>query len=180
MKTRRFHLTLRTWALAALMAWVLFGCSRCRQGDEPLTDSMSPPIPTPTEPGDVGGTPLSDRPLSQDSVIIQELGFVYFAYDSDILDAEATQALESNAQWLRENPDISVLIEGHCDERGTDEYNYALGERRANSVLTYLRNLDVPNSLYTRSYGETRPAVEGHDESAWRFNRRVQFSGYAE
>jgi len=180
MNNRRFHSKLRIWALSALMVWVLFGCSRCRQGDEPLTDSMSPPVPSPSDPGEIDGTPLSERPRAQDSVLIGELEIVYFAYDSDELDTAAVQALEGNAEWLRENPDISVLIEGHCDERGTDEYNYALGERRANSVLTYLRNLDVPNSLYTRSYGETRPAVEGHDESAWRFNRRVQFSGYAE
>ena len=70
----------------------------------------------------------------------------------------------------------SVTIEGHCDERGDEEYNLALGERRASSVKRYLQNLGVASgSMRTMSYGEAKPAVQGHDESAWRWNRRAEF-----
>ncbi len=166
----------RHWALVALALWTLVGCSRCRR-DDPLSGIQSP-IPGPGENAP-GTTALTDRPPAGETVLIQEMEIVHFAYDSDALSDEAQAALERNARWLRDNPDARVLIEGHCDERGTDEYNYALGERRANATLTYLRNLNVPGQLYTRSYGETRPAREGHTESAWSQNRRAQFSRYA-
>ena len=73
-----------------------------------------------------------------------------------------------------------MTIEGHCDERGSEEYNLALGERRANAVKRYMVDLGVPSSqLRTVSFGEAKPAVVGHDESAWRYNRRTEFKGGA-
>lgn len=172
------HLHWRTIALAALLATVLFGCSRCSRNDEALTDVIGPPVQTSTQMDQSTGTPLTERPRPGETVLIEELAIIYFDFDSETLDDDDIAQLEANAEWLRQNPDIDVLIEGHCDERGTDEYNYNLGERRANSVLGYLQSLGVPNGLYTRSYGETRPAREGNSEAAWSQNRRVQFSSY--
>ena len=88
----------------------------------------------------------------------------------------ALSALESNADWLKLNPDARVIIEGHCDDRGTTEYNLELGARRAKSVRDHLGRLGVDTSmLETISYGEERPASEGSGESAWSQNRRAEF-----
>lgn len=111
---------------------------------------------------------------------IPELGTVYFEYDSFNLTSQARGALNANADWLKANSGRNVQIEGHCDERGTEEYNLALGDRRAAAVRDYLIGRGVPASqLSTISYGEQRPAVMGSDESAWSQNRRGVFvSGY--
>ncbi len=99
---------------------------------------------------------------------------VYFPFDSSALSGTAKQTLSENAAQL-EKHDHSVTLEGHCDERGTDEYNMALGERRARSVYDYLRARGIsPNRMNTISYGEERPAAPGHNEEAWAKNRRVE------
>lgn len=102
---------------------------------------------------------------------------VYFDFDSAMLDAEDQSLLQMKAQWLKDNPGVSsVLVEGHCDERGTDAYNMALGARRATAVKDYLVDMGVEmNKLDTQSYGEEKPAIMGHDESAWAKNRRANF-----
>ncbi len=101
---------------------------------------------------------------------------VYFAYDSDALSDDALHTLESDAAWLNQHPQVRVMLEGHTDERGTVEYNVALGQRRARSVKTQLTRLGVAaDRLDTISYGKERPAAEGHDEAAWGKNRRVEF-----
>jgi len=101
---------------------------------------------------------------------------VYFALDMSDLSPETRSTLGSHAEMLKANPGVSLMIEGHCDERGTIEYNLALGERRATSVKNYLVNLGVPASrLYTISYGKERPANPGHSEAAWAENRRAEF-----
>jgi peptidoglycan-associated lipoprotein len=106
-----------------------------------------------------------------------KLNAIYFEYDSTTLSAEARQALVQNADWLKTNPDVNVTIEGHCDERGSDEYNFALGENRAVAVKKYLSELGVAVArLATISYGEERPATDGHDEMAWAKNRRSEFN----
>lgn len=178
MTMHNFRKTWRIWALTTLMVWTLFGCSRCNRREEPLVGLDSPNPAVSGQTGD-DGSALTTRP-GRPGELIEELEIVYFDYDSDRLDGTDQAALERNAAWMRDNAAVQILIEGHCDERGTDEYNYNLGERRANAVLGYLRELGVPNTLATRSYGETRPAVEGHNESAWSMNRRVQFSSYAD
>lgn len=101
---------------------------------------------------------------------------VYFAFDDSSLDQQAQDVLREKAVWLRDNPDASVIIEGHTDERGTNAYNLALGERRAESVKNFLVNLGVDASrLTTISYGEERPIAFGQTEAAWAQNRRVAF-----
>jgi peptidoglycan-associated lipoprotein len=102
---------------------------------------------------------------------------VYFDYDKSDIREDARAALRQNADKLNAGNLGVVTVEGHCDERGSTEYNLALGERRANAVKRYLVDLGVPsNNLRTVSFGEERPAVQGHDESAWKYNRRADFT----
>ena len=101
---------------------------------------------------------------------------VYFDYDSAVLSAAAQGVLKNKSIILGKYSGVSVKIEGHCDERGTNEYNLALGERRAESAKSFLVNLGVnPSRLKTISYGEEKPVNAGHDESAWSKNRRAHF-----
>ena len=98
---------------------------------------------------------------------------IYFAYDSDVLVPSETANLDKIAAYLLKNPSLGLVIEGHCDSRGTDEYNRALGERRANAIRAYLAGRGVPDSnMKTLSFGEDKPAVSGSGESIWRQNRR--------
>ena len=100
---------------------------------------------------------------------------VYFAYDADQVDPQDRPVVEAHGRYLADNPNATVTLEGHADERGSREYNVALGERRANSVRELMTLLGA-NSAQIRvvSYGEERAAVEGHDESAWSRNRRAE------
>jgi peptidoglycan-associated lipoprotein len=101
---------------------------------------------------------------------------IYFEFDSANLSAEAQEILREKVQWLKQNPRSRVIIEGHCDERGTNEYNLALGERRAQSAQQYLISLGIDESrLATVSYGEERPLDPEGTESAWAKNRRAHF-----
>lgn len=101
---------------------------------------------------------------------------IYFDFDDFSLSEKAKKTLVEDAAWLMNNPQEVIVIEGNCDERGTEEYNIALGERRANSAKRYLINLGVkPSQLSTISYGEEKPAVLGHDEETWAKNRRDEF-----
>jgi len=98
---------------------------------------------------------------------------VFFDYDSAELDGDAKELLQAQAAWLKQYNKASVIIEGHCDERGTREYNLALGERRAQAVKNYLNGLGVGiSSISTISYGKERPAVVGSNDDAWSQNRR--------
>ncbi|MBI4209124.1 MAG: peptidoglycan-associated lipoprotein Pal [Deltaproteobacteria bacterium] len=101
---------------------------------------------------------------------------IYFDFDQSIVREDQKPILKSLAAWLRENSKGKLTLEGHCDERGTEEYNLALGQRRADSVKSYLVSAGVsPDRLKTISYGEEKPADSGHDEAAWAKNRRVQY-----
>ena len=116
-------------------------------------------------------------PLEEVAVPIEELGIVYFDYDKSSIKPEFTSIIQSNFEWLINNPDIRVQLEGHCDERGTNEYNLALGERRARSVLNYLLRLGAsPEQFSIVSFGEERPVALGQNETAWQKNRRVEFT----
>lgn len=98
---------------------------------------------------------------------------VFFSYDSDVLTDDARQVLQKQAEWLLHYTNVSVSIEGHCDERGTRDYNLALGDRRAIAVKNYLLALDVPaHRLSTISYGKERPVEVGNGEGVWSQNRR--------
>jgi peptidoglycan-associated lipoprotein len=101
---------------------------------------------------------------------------IYFEFDSAVLLPMAREVLSRKADWIRENQDASVIIEGHCDERGTNAYNIALGDRRAESAKAYLVDLGIDAVLLTTiSYGEERPVDPGHNEEAWAKNRRTHF-----
>jgi peptidoglycan-associated lipoprotein len=100
---------------------------------------------------------------------------VYFDYDQSLIRDDQRATLGNNANAIKGMKLAKVTVEGHCDERGSDEYNLALGERRANAVKQYLVDSGVSASVDTVSYGESRPAVQGSDESAWRMNRRAEF-----
>ncbi len=105
-----------------------------------------------------------------------ELQTVYFEFDKYSLTQSARETLEANAMWMKEHPNVLVQIEGHCDERGTDEYNMVLGENRAFNVKKYLVSLGIDSErLYTISYGESTPVIPGSSEDAWAKNRRAQF-----
>ena len=102
---------------------------------------------------------------------------VYFDYDSYQLSSEARNSLKSTAELLQTDPAFKVIVEGHCDARGSDEYNMSLGELRAHTVMTYLASLGIEKGRVTViSYGEERPAAKGNNEAAWTRNRRVEFN----
>jgi len=102
---------------------------------------------------------------------------IYFEFDSSILTSEAQLLLKKKAEWLQNNPQAMSTIEGHCDDRGTNEYNLALGDRRATSAKTFLVDLGISASrLTTISYGEERPVDPGQNEEAWAKNRRCRFT----
>ena len=131
------------------------------------TPAPTPPAPAPTPP------PEPPKP----AVAASDLQVIHFAYDSFQLDDAARSALDSNAKLLRDNPTLSVSVDGHCDERGTVEYNQALGQKRAEAVQQYLSDQGIPSTRFrVISYGKERPVDEGHDESAWARNRRVEFT----
>jgi peptidoglycan-associated lipoprotein len=102
---------------------------------------------------------------------------VFFDFDKSEIRPDGKAALDENVQILKANPNMKVLIAGHCDERGTVEYNLALGERRAKAAVDYLVAAGIAqNRIRWVSYGKERPFVLGHDESAWKWNRRDHFT----
>ncbi|MFQ5656635.1 MAG: peptidoglycan-associated lipoprotein Pal [Candidatus Methylomirabilales bacterium] len=127
--------------------------------------------------------PIPEPPMviveEQEEVVVVEefeLKDVFFDFDKSVIRSDAREALDQNVDVLNANSDVSILVEGHCDERGTNEYNLALGERRAKAVRDYLVAGGIDsNRISTISYGEERPFVLGHDESAWKWNRRGHF-----
>jgi peptidoglycan-associated lipoprotein len=134
------------------------------------TDVQTERVASPdTGAGDLAGSESADLPANP-------LETVYFDFDSWLLSVQAREALARNAAWLRTNAAVTVTLEGHTDERGSDAYNLALGEQRAKAALGYLKNLGIDvRRLTVVSYGEEKPAVDGDDEAAWSKNRRVEF-----
>ncbi len=130
--------------------------------------------------GPLGGTEVYDRSLldgpapgSQQDLVVNVGDRVFFGYDRYDLTPEAQGTLELQAEWMRRYPAVTLTVEGHCDERGTREYNLALGERRANAVKSYLVALGIdPMRVGTLSFGKERPAVLGSNPAAWSQNRR--------
>jgi peptidoglycan-associated lipoprotein len=104
---------------------------------------------------------------------------IHFDFDRSEVKPEYESTMRDNAAWMNSHSNTNVTVEGHCDERGSVEYNIALGDRRANSARRYLKNLGVSGSrLSTISYGEERPLCTEHDESCWWQNRRAEFVGH--
>ncbi len=113
------------------------------------------------------------EPTPEDRVVLKP---IFFEYNKSNIRPEYQPVLENIAKWMGKKSQTQLLVEGHCDERGTDEYNLALGERRALAVRRYLVALGVPSDrVHTISYGEEKPAVSGSDEAAWSKNRRSEF-----
>ena len=178
----------------ALIALVLGAA--CRTTKKPIVEPQpatveppapvvsTAPVPTPVETNTDFVKPSAEpveSPLPTNledlNRVAQERGFIrdaFFGYDESALSADAQAALSASAKWLSgEGRAYSLLVEGHCDERGTEQYNLALADKRANVVKEYLQTLGVDGSrIRTVSYGEERPFDPGHDESAWAKNRR--------
>lgn len=163
----------RIAVLGVVVALVAVGCSKKKTGEEDLE-------------GGSGASEFSDGSRSAgrdgDSAMgeperVRELGSIYFEYDSASIRSDARTSLKANAQAITGRSEWkTITLEGHTDERGSEEYNLALGERRANAAMQYLVDLGVPTGrMITVSFGEGSPAVQGNDESAWRWNRRVDF-----
>jgi peptidoglycan-associated lipoprotein len=142
----------------------------------PVTTNERPPAPPPVpDSGAVTSDPLSAK-TPEEINSNSPLKPVFFAYDSDELDDLARQTLTENASVLKTYSTWVIAIEGHCDERGTAEYNLALGDRRALAARNYLLSLGVPAArIKTVSYGKEFPFDPGHAEASWKNNRRAQF-----
>ncbi|MDH5557450.1 MAG: peptidoglycan-associated lipoprotein Pal [Alphaproteobacteria bacterium] len=127
--------------------------------------------------GEVAPTPVADTPVAldpQEDLVVNVGDRIFFDFDKSNLRPDAIDQLNRQADWLKMNGGITVAIEGHCDERGTREYNLALGDRRASSASQYLRSMGVDGGrIETISYGKERPAVLGSNEEAWAQNRRA-------
>jgi peptidoglycan-associated lipoprotein len=120
-----------------------------------------------------GSATTGVRPGSQEDLVANVGDRVFFDFDKSDLKPEARRTIERWAAWLKQYPNTTVTIEGHCDERGTREYNIALGERRASSAKNFLTSLGIDaRRVATISYGKERPAVVGSNEAAWSQNRR--------
>ena len=186
--------------LTSLVVALVVLAPACRTRKKPVEPTVTPtttsvPDVPPPPPTDTSTQVTQERdfvqeePLSREEVFpadieelnryVQRQGYIrdaFYNYDESTLDDAAQAALTSSANWLKSahGAGYNVLIEGHCDERGTEQYNLALGDRRANAVKNYLVALQVPaDRLLTISYGEERPVDPGHDEAAWAKNRRA-------
>ena len=158
------------WTIAVLAAAGLaLGCASLGGGDDETIANTS----------DFNGG-MTDRGVDDgaNQDVPTGLEAVYFDFDSASLRSDQRATLQANVGAINQNSSWkTVVLEGHCDERGSEEYNLALGERRANSVKQYLIDSGVSGArIDTVSFGESKPAVQGHDESAWKWNRRADFA----
>lgn len=152
-------------ALASLA--LVVGCQSKKKVEE------TQPAPQKTE---IDSAAMSFDPAGSDSGKIAGLNTVNFEYDKSTLSNTAKKTLAGNAEWLKTNAKFNVQIEGHCDSRGSIEYNLSLGERRAQSVKNYLVGLGIPAARLTViSYGEEKPLMQGETEDAYTKNRRANF-----
>jgi peptidoglycan-associated lipoprotein len=170
--------TVIPFAFATVML-IVTGCGKTVIENQAATDENLQPA-VQTEPVLAEATPGREAQVQLPqpegaAMFVNEV--ILFDFDSEMLTPEAQSILQLKAQWLKNNPDVvALLIEGHCDSRGTDAYNMALGERRAETVRNYLIDMGVDvGMLDTQSYGEEKPAVIGNNEEAWSQNRRASF-----
>jgi len=188
----RIRIRSRVWgALSTLALAASLACGGSANRP-PATTQPRPPVPSPPAPSPQQRQPQSggsdsglanigesDDILSmslEDINAQSPLSDIHFGYDSAQLTNQARADLEANAKWLLRNPSVTILIEGHCDERGTVEYNLALGERRSMAAYNFMLNMGVPAArMKTISYGKEFPVDPGHDEAAWTGNRRDHF-----
>ncbi len=172
----------RFWVIAAV-ALLLGACSSAPKKAEGEAGAEAAPETTPSGEatgegamtGAVGGADtFAGDPLSDPNSLLAKR-VVYFDFDSAVVRDDFTAIVEAHASYLADHPNVRVTLEGHADERGTREYNLGLGERRAMAVQQFLSLMGArAEQVQTVSYGEERPAVDGHDEQAWNQNRRVE------
>ena len=141
--------------------------------EQPKVEKVEPPV-------------VQEPQLTEEEIFLQKsldqinrekpLGTVYFDYDRAVIRDDARATLDGNAAWLKRFRTAKILVEGHCDERGTEEYNLALGEKRAKATQDYLLSVGIPaDRIKIISYGKSQPINPGHDENSWQMNRRAQF-----
>jgi peptidoglycan-associated lipoprotein len=180
MVTRGLNLT--------VMSLLLFGVVFAGCAKRPATTSVSAPAPTGSAAAPAPGSPMASpggaagprgatvRPAPAEFMAVDALKDIYFDFDKYDIRPDDAKTLDANAAWLKTNAGQLVLIEGHCDERGTNEYNLALGERRAKSTMNYLVSQGVhANRITIISYGEERPVCTEHTEACWAKNRHAHF-----
>jgi peptidoglycan-associated lipoprotein len=170
-----------TFACASLL--VMASCAKrvgtVEPSAQPAPSTMAPaPAPTPEQPTPQpmpSAKPVEEGMLKGAIEVFESTG-IYFDFDKSDIKAEAKPVLEKKAEFLRANPSFKVRIEGNCDERGTNEYNMALGDRRAKAAMKYLNALGISaDRMTTISYGEERPICKEHNETCWSKNRRDDF-----
>jgi peptidoglycan-associated lipoprotein len=163
-----------------LVVMILLLCAGCRHHTgngsriDPQTDSKGLGVEDTNKSQDL--IQLKDQDLNAEQSQNSVLNPVFFQYDESRIDEDQVPVLITNANAMTQTRTANFTIEGHCDERGTEEYNLALGDRRAKAAKDYLVSLGIdPKRIHTISYGESHPFEDGHDEGAWRVNRRAQF-----
>lgn len=157
---------------AMLLVMALAGCASPAKTEKPAIEDLSSGAET-RGAADKSATEAQALAARQAELLAKTR--VYFAFDSSTIDDEARAVIEAHAAYLSANPGIRLTLEGHCDERGTREYNLALGERRAQAVEKLLRALGVDGKrITTVSFGEEKPVDPTHNESGWRQNRRAE------
>ena len=163
-------------AVSLLIALALAGCAG-EEATKPTAGDEKGAAPAQTAPAtdkSAAGDSLSEREKQRRAELLAQRR-VHFAFDSSTIDDEARAIIEAHAAHLVANPQIKLSLEGNCDERGTREYNLALGERRAQAVEKMMKVLGVAgNRIKTVSYGEEKPLCQEHNESCWRQNRRAE------
>ena len=174
-------MNLKQWTLSGLFgmgALVLIGCPSKPPAvpkAEPVPPKMEEPVTPRAEAPKVDEEALRRQRIQ--ARIAEVFKPVYFAYDQSTISAEGQSTLQEIGKLMKEVPEITARIEGHADERGTNDYNLALGEHRSKAVNDYLASYGIQGSrLSSISYGEEKPAVEGKDEGSWAKNRRVEFT----
>ncbi|MBC8453668.1 OmpA family protein [PVC group bacterium] len=164
--------------VALCVCGVLFICG-CKSDDEAMGEGAD--ILDFEGAGVIGEGDMPLSPRTEFGTQIQDVEFssVQFPFDSFQIAESERMNIEAVAAYMKRSPDVTVLADGHCDERGSREYNLSLGEHRALAVRAYLIGLGVDSaSIQTRSFGEEQPLSPDHNDSAWRINRRVEFSFY--
>jgi peptidoglycan-associated lipoprotein len=182
---------LKSPTVALLVAFIapLLLLSACGKKRPPVVTTKPTTRATPTPPPEVAETGPDVRPVDEGQPTGEDfsvsdpsgeggpLADIHFDYDQSSLTDQARATLEKHALWLQNHREAKVMVEGHCDERGTVEYNLALGNQRAQVTHDYLVSLGVAaDRLRTTSYGKERPIDPGHDEAAWARNRRAHFA----
>ncbi len=180
----------KLWICLALMIVIpgLLFMGACAKGtvteeEEPAEEVQTTEEPTETTPTTEATTEQPAAEVTEDTsgiMISRDMflrDYVHFAFDKYNLDGQAQSVLRRKARFLQDNPDIYITIEGHCDDRGTNEYNLALGDRRAESTRSFLLDMGVESyRISTVSYGEERPLCDERDEECWSTNRRAAFN----